>query len=183
VILVIRQALVYLGASDIREAAMDNAVQGFTVLKNADDVVDADARTLDNSVTAAHTRLARDVAVTDTCNIFIHIGKFNLTAIMASLAVTAPFINNGLGVRCNLVSINTTQAFTELGPIRVASWPRGMMTILHRMEKLLEPRSFPLWKSGHLFDEFCCAHMVNLAQLRTPAKWLFLHESEQGGRM
>jgi hypothetical protein len=26
------------------------------------------------------------------------------------------------------------------------------------MEKLLEQKSFPLRKSGHLFDEFCCTH-------------------------
>ena len=45
--------------------------------------------------------------------------------------------------------------------------------MLHRVEKLLEQRSFPLGKRGHLFDELCCSHGVILAQLRSPAKWLF----------
>jgi hypothetical protein len=38
---------------------------------------------------------------------------------------------------------------------------------------LLEEHPFPIRKRGHLFDEFCCAHGVILAQLRDRAEWLF----------
>jgi len=78
VILVIRQTLINLGASDVRETAGDNAVHSFTVLKEADDVVDADASALNDGVAAAHALPAGDVAISDSCSVSVH--NFNNTS-------------------------------------------------------------------------------------------------------
>ena len=66
-VFVIREALINLGARDVRQAAIDNGVHSFPVLEMADDVVDPDASALDDGVTTTHIRQECDVAVTDTC--------------------------------------------------------------------------------------------------------------------
>jgi hypothetical protein len=78
-VLVIGEALIYLGARNVREAANDYAVHGFTVLEEANDIVDADACAFDDGVASPHARLARDIAVTDTCNVSIHSFKITLS--------------------------------------------------------------------------------------------------------
>jgi hypothetical protein len=72
VVLVIREALIYLGAGDVRKATTHDAIHGFTILEEADDVVDADACVLDDGVAAAHARLACDVPITDSCRVPVH---------------------------------------------------------------------------------------------------------------
>jgi len=72
VVLVLREAPIHLGAGDVRETANGNAVHGFTVLEEAHDVVDADARALDNGVPTAHARLACVVAVAGGLSVPVH---------------------------------------------------------------------------------------------------------------
>jgi hypothetical protein len=75
VILVIRKALIDLGAGDVREAASYHAIHRFPILEEADDIMNADERALNNGVAAAHALLARDVAITDVCHVFVHTSK------------------------------------------------------------------------------------------------------------
>lgn len=77
-VLVKREALIHLGAGDVWEAARDDAVHRLSVLEQADDVVDADARALDDGMAAAHAGLARDVALSDRRIVSTH--KFKITS-------------------------------------------------------------------------------------------------------
>jgi len=72
VVLVISEALIHLGAGDVRKAPNDNTVHGFTILEETDDVVDTHARALDDRAPAAHARLAGDVAVTNGLKVSVH---------------------------------------------------------------------------------------------------------------
>jgi hypothetical protein len=67
-----------LGARDVQEATSDNIVHRFTILEKADDVVGADACALNDGVASAHARLARDIAVTGTFNVFVP-GRKNIS--------------------------------------------------------------------------------------------------------
>ena len=62
-IFVVRQALVYLRAGEIREAPRDETVHGLTGLQKPDHVVDADACAVDPCMTASHAGRTDNVTV------------------------------------------------------------------------------------------------------------------------
>src|ERR1043165_4466560 len=60
------------------------------------------------------------------------------------------------------------QALTEVGPLGPVGLGRGASAILHRSEESFEQGPLLGRKPGHLLNEFCCAHGLNLTQ---PADW------------
>jgi len=59
--------------------------------------------------------------------------------------------------------MNISQAFGEIGPIRMNRWDGIAAAICQGVEKLLEQHSLLPGERSHLFDEFCCTHPVILA--------------------
>src|SRR6266542_2027280 len=88
---------------------------------------------------------------------------------MRPSAVTASLINNVLRVRRDFAAIDVVQALTEVRPLGSISLVGSASATLHCSEKMLEQHPLLRRKHGHLFNEFCCAHGVNLAQPRDRA--------------
>ena len=56
------------------------------------------------------------------------------------------------------------QTLTKIGPSIPVGLAGCASAIFHLPEKLLEQRSLLRRKRGHLLNQFCCAHAVNLVQ-------------------